>query len=227
MWTGALFNVETLVTGALLIAIGLSFTQAALLIILGKLSYVLGGLSSLQGPKAGTSTFAVSRAPFGQNGARAVSVFNWITMIGYETLGLSLVVLAGLALLDKAGLHSSTALKVILILVATALQFAIPLYGPATIAVPRFVTSFPGPYLNFVRDPQNPFLNNTLYVYNYSNFANNGAGVEVRLDRVPTARERHLTLLGRAPESLRWAHRPPRAYVAGLFSARRDQRDHD
>ena len=31
-------------------------------------------------------------------GARVVSVFNWVTQVGYETVGLALVVLAGLAL---------------------------------------------------------------------------------------------------------------------------------
>lgn len=133
MWTGALFNVETLVTGALLIAIGLSFAQAVILIVLGNISYVIVGICSIQGPSARTSTFAISRAAFGPNGARSVSVFNWITMIGYEVLGLSLVVLAGLALLAKAGLQSSIALKVIVILVATGIQFLIPFFGHATI----------------------------------------------------------------------------------------------
>lgn len=133
MWMGGLFNVETLITGALLVAIGLSFPQAILVIIIGNISYLLVGAASMQGPRAGTSTFAISRAAFGPNGARGVAFFNWLTMLGYETLGLSLVVLAGLALFDKAGIHTSTSLKVICILLAAGIQFVLPLFGHAMI----------------------------------------------------------------------------------------------
>ncbi|HWE08899.1 MAG TPA: cytosine permease, partial [Solirubrobacteraceae bacterium] len=90
MWAGALFNVEYVVYGALLISFGLAFWQAALVIVVGNLSYLVTGIGSLQGPAAGTSVFAITRAPFGPNGARLVSVFNWITQVGYETEGLAL-----------------------------------------------------------------------------------------------------------------------------------------
>ena len=85
MWAGALFNVEYVVYGALIISFGLAFWQAALVIVVGNLSYLITGVGSLQGPEAGTSVFAISRAPFGPNGSRLVSVFNWVTQVGYET----------------------------------------------------------------------------------------------------------------------------------------------
>jgi len=132
MWAGALFNVEYVVYGALIITFGLSFWQAALVIAVGNLSYLVAGLGSVQGPSAGTSAFAITRASFGPNGARGVSVFNWITQVGYETEGLALIVLAGLALADKAGVHTSTGLKVGLIVVAAALQLLLPLMGHGT-----------------------------------------------------------------------------------------------
>ncbi|HWC86453.1 MAG TPA: cytosine permease [Solirubrobacteraceae bacterium] len=132
MWAGALFNVEYVVYGALIITFGLKFWQAALVIVLGNLSYLVAGLGSLQGPAAGTSAFAITRASFGPKGARGVSVFNWLTQVGYETEGLALIVLAGLALADKAGVHSSTALKVGLIVAAAAVQLVLPLMGHGT-----------------------------------------------------------------------------------------------
>ena len=132
MWAGALFNVEYVVYGALIVAFGLSFWQAALVIVIGNLSYVVAGLGSLQGPASGTSVFAITRAAFGPNGARLVGVFNWITQVGYETEGLALVVLAGLALSAKAGIHASTGLKVALIVVAAAVQLVLPLLGHGT-----------------------------------------------------------------------------------------------
>ena len=53
MWAGALFNVEYVVYGALIMSFGLRFWQAALVIVVGNLSYLIAGLGSLQGPKAG------------------------------------------------------------------------------------------------------------------------------------------------------------------------------
>lgn len=73
--------------------------------------------------------FTITRAPFGPRGARIVSVFNWITQVGYETEGLALVVLAGLALFAKAGVGDSTTLKIALIVVAAGVQLLLPLFG--------------------------------------------------------------------------------------------------
>lgn len=133
LWAGALFNVEYVVYGAILVAgIGLRFWQAAVVILVGNLSYIITGLGSLQGPKAGTAAFTINRAPFGPNGARIVAVFNWVTQVGYEILGLAIVVACGLALLDKAGIHSSTGLKIVLIVAAACIQLLLPLLGHGT-----------------------------------------------------------------------------------------------
>ena len=129
MWAGALFNVEYVVYGALIMSFGLRFWQAALVIVLGNLSYLVAGLGSLQGPRAGTAAFTINRAPFGPNGAKVIAVFNWATQVGFEIEGLALVVLAGLALFDKAGIGASAGLKVGLIVAASIVQLALPLFG--------------------------------------------------------------------------------------------------
>jgi NCS1 family nucleobase:cation symporter-1 len=129
MWAGALFNVEYVVYGALIMSFGLRFWQAALVIVLGNLSYLIAGLGSLQGPRAGTAAFTINRAPFGPNGAKVIAAFNWMTQVGYEVEGLALVVLAGLALFNKAGVGSSTGLKVVLIIAAAGVQLVLPLFG--------------------------------------------------------------------------------------------------
>jgi NCS1 family nucleobase:cation symporter-1 len=132
MWAGALFNVEYVVYGALIMSFGLRFWQAAVVVIIGNLSYLVAGLASLQGPKAGTAAFTINRAPFGPTGARLIACFNWITQVGYEIEGLALIVLAGLALFNKAGVGSSTGLKIGLIIVAAAVQLVMPLLGHGT-----------------------------------------------------------------------------------------------
>ena len=70
MWAGALFNIEYVVYGALIMSFGLRFWQAALVIVVGNLSYLITGLGSLQGPKAGTAAFTINRAPLGPGARR-------------------------------------------------------------------------------------------------------------------------------------------------------------
>ncbi len=130
MWAGALFNVEYVVYGALLIvAFGLRFWQALVVVLVGNLSYLVTGLGSLQGPRAGTAAFTINRAPFGPRGAKLIALFNWITQVGYEVLGLYLVVSAGLALLNKAGVGTSDGLQWALIVAAACVQLTLPLFG--------------------------------------------------------------------------------------------------
>jgi purine-cytosine permease-like protein len=134
LWAGAIFNIEFLVYGTLaIVSFGLSFTQAAVVIVVANASYVLTGLASLQGPQAGTTVFTISRAPFGPNGNRVVALFNWVTQVGFETEGVALVVLAGLALAHQAGVHEGTAFKVGMIVAAAGVQLLLPLLGHATI----------------------------------------------------------------------------------------------
>ncbi len=133
LWAGGIWNVEYLVYGALVISFGLSFGQAVLAILLGNIAYVFLGLASLPGPEAGTTAFMVSRAPFGINGNRVVSAFNWLTQVGFEIEGIVLIVLVTLAMFARGGVGATTGLKVLVILAAVAIQFVVPFFGHAMI----------------------------------------------------------------------------------------------
>ena len=133
LWAGAIWNVEFLLYGALIMSFGLSFSQAVFAILVGNLSYAFLGLASLQGPETGTTAFMVSRAPFGPNGNRVPSLFNWLTQVGFEVEGLVLIVFVLEAMFTRGGIKSGDGLKVIFILGAVALQFIVPFFGHATI----------------------------------------------------------------------------------------------
>jgi nucleobase:cation symporter-1, NCS1 family len=133
MWGGAMSNVLVFVYGSLLIAIGLSFTQAVAVILIANVSFVLAGLASLIGPNAGTSALASARAPYGINFNRFNAFTVWLLCIGYEVADLAIIVLAFIVLAEKAGIHTTTATKVIIILIAVAIQLPMPLFGHATI----------------------------------------------------------------------------------------------
>jgi purine-cytosine permease-like protein len=134
MWAGAVWNVEFVVYGALAIVVfKLSFAQAVAVVLIGNLCYLLTGLASVQGPQAGTTAFGVSRAPFGPNGNRLPSFFNWVTQVGFEIEGVSLIVFAAILLASKAGFTAGTAAKVIFIVLAVAIQAVLPLLGHAAV----------------------------------------------------------------------------------------------
>ncbi len=133
LWSGAIWNVEFLVYGALIVSFGLSFYQAVAAILIGNIFYVLLGYASLAGPETGTTAFMVSRAPFGRNGNRVPSLFNWITQVGFEIEGIVIVVLIVLGMFAREGASVATWGKALIIVAAVIVQFVMPFLGHATI----------------------------------------------------------------------------------------------
>jgi nucleobase:cation symporter-1, NCS1 family len=133
LWAGGVFNVEFLFYGTLIMSFGLSVLQAVAAIIIGNLTYAFLGWASLQGPKTGTTAFMVSRAPFGQNGNRLVSLFNWGTQVGFEIEGIYFVCATVILLFLHYGTTVNSAGKIIIIILAVAVQMVMPLLGHATI----------------------------------------------------------------------------------------------
>ena len=133
MWAGVSVQIEYFIYGAILMTFGLTFAQVVIIIVLGNLSYFLLGLCSLQGPNTGTTVFAINRAPFGPNGSRPISFFNWITQIGFEVEGLILIVGVGLVLMVKSGFMPGDPAKVFLVIVAVLIQGILPFLGHAAI----------------------------------------------------------------------------------------------
>ena len=134
MWAGAVWNVEFVVYGALAVVVfGLSFAQAVLIILVGNFFYLLTGLASLQGPQAGTTTFAISRAPFGPLGNKVPSFFNWIAQVGFEIEGIAFIAFAAIAIAGRAGFVAGIPLKVVFLVAAVAIQAVLPLLGHAAV----------------------------------------------------------------------------------------------
>jgi nucleobase:cation symporter-1, NCS1 family len=136
LWTGTTMGIFTLVYGTTVVAaFGLSFGQAVAAILVGNLlAFPLVGLTSLQGPATGTSTMAVSRAAYGPKGARLLSFFGWLNMVGFEAGGMVLITFAALALLGQAGVPTdSLGLKIGVILIAALIQLVLPLIGHSAV----------------------------------------------------------------------------------------------
>jgi NCS1 family nucleobase:cation symporter-1 len=142
MWAGAIWNIEFVVYGALIVSFGLSFNQAILAILVGNLVYAFLGWASLPGPDTGTTTFMASRAPFGRNGNRAPSLFNWMTQVGFEIEGMVLVVLIVKAMFNHQGIGVDAGWKAVILVLAVGVQFILPFLGHATIIKTLRVLSF-------------------------------------------------------------------------------------
>jgi purine-cytosine permease-like protein len=133
MWSGVVLNVQVVVYGALLVGFGLNWWQCIAAIAIGNLTWVITGLCSLAGPAAGTTTFAINRAPFGRHGNRPIAFFNWIMQLGYEVLDLVLMTLAVTALFGLGGITLSTPATVGTALVLAVIQSILPIIGHAAI----------------------------------------------------------------------------------------------
>jgi purine-cytosine permease-like protein len=132
LWAGAVWNVEYVYYGAIAVVfLGLSFAQAVFVALVGNLSYLLTGLASVQGPRAGTTTFAISRAAFGPRGNKVPSSFNWITQVGFEIEGIAFIVFAAVVLASRAGYSAGTPAKVSFVIAAVAIQAVLPTFGHA------------------------------------------------------------------------------------------------
>ncbi|MET9489758.1 cytosine permease [Nocardia sp. NPDC006630] len=133
LWGGVVLNPLTVVYGVLLVTLGLAPWQCVLAVVIGNLTWIVTGLCSLIGPAAGTPTFVVSRAIMGRWGNRPLALLNWAMQVGYEVLDLVLMVLAVNALLDMAGVHVSGSTKLVVMVVLSLGQSALPLLGHAAI----------------------------------------------------------------------------------------------
>ncbi len=132
LWAGAVFNVEFFFYGFLISSFGLSFGQALLAILVGNVFYALLGLASLQGPEVGSTAFVISRAPFKHDGNRVVAFFNWFTQVGFEIEGVFLVVATALFLFSQYGQSLSAPEKILVVILASAVQLLMPFFGHAT-----------------------------------------------------------------------------------------------
>ena len=134
MWAGAIWNIAFVLYGSLAVLIfGLSFTQAVVVILLGNMFYLLTGFASLQGPYAGTTTFAISRAAFGPRGNKVPAMFNWVTLVGFEIIAVTVIVQAAIAFSARAGFRAGRPAELTFTVVAVAIQAILPVLGHSAI----------------------------------------------------------------------------------------------
>ncbi|HEX3795177.1 MAG TPA: cytosine permease [Acidimicrobiales bacterium] len=134
LWFTSNLSYLYILFGGLLILFGLTLVQAIAVVLIGNLLYFLVGAIATTGPTFGTSTVNISQLMYGSAGNRFFGAgLTWVLIVCFEAINLSIGALAGFALLADAGIHVTTFLKVIVLLIVAIGTFTLSILGHATI----------------------------------------------------------------------------------------------
>ncbi|MHB1527649.1 MAG: purine-cytosine permease family protein [Candidatus Dormibacteria bacterium] len=143
IWFGANIGILALTYGAIILGFGLNFWQG-LLCAIGSalLAFLVVGAFSVAGRDGGAPMFTLSRAVFGIRGNVLPNIISWLSLLGWETIGVILGVLALMSLLGGF-VHTGTAgLALICIVLVGGLVVAVGLLGQATLVVVQTWASY-------------------------------------------------------------------------------------
>jgi purine-cytosine permease-like protein len=135
IWLGANLIFTYVIDGVLVVGFGLGFWAAAVVTLLGNLFYVLLGLVSVPGARAGTATLVVSRSAFGVLGNIPAAFLSWLTAIGWEAVNIVIGALSLYAILQELGGGTGSGWKALALVLVIALTFGVAVLGHATITL--------------------------------------------------------------------------------------------
>lgn len=134
VWISATFTISNVIIGQLFPALGLSLWDSLAVAVICSISYVAVGLSSIQGPVAGTATLTISRASFGVRGNVIPALLSWVVLVGWESVTVVLTVTSLLLVAQLLHLpHTGAVVTLAAMGIALILTFSVPILGHATI----------------------------------------------------------------------------------------------
>lgn len=142
IWFGANVIYVYIVDGALIVGFGLSFWPAMSVVLAGNVFYVLLGLHSISGPRAGTAMLTISRASFGIRGNFAPSFLSWFTAVGWEAVNIVIGTLSLVQLVELGGARGGTALNLLCLVFILFLTFSVTIFGHAMITLMNKLLSY-------------------------------------------------------------------------------------
>lgn len=129
-WFASNISVLAMSYGAWALGFGISFWQATVASVIGVVvSFLLVGVISIAGKRGNAPTMVLTRATFGVQGAKIPSVLSWIATIGWEISLTTTAVLALSSTLDKLGLGSGVAPRIISTVVVVGLVVIAGIFG--------------------------------------------------------------------------------------------------
>ncbi|TAM69342.1 MAG: allantoin permease [Microbacteriaceae bacterium] len=129
-WFAANVSVLGVSYGSFLLGFGISFWQATIVAIVGiVVSFLFCGFISLAGKRGSAPTLTLSRAAFGVNGNKLPSVISWLLTVGWETVLVSLAVLATSTVFKELGGGGGVLTQVIALIVVVLLVIGGGVFG--------------------------------------------------------------------------------------------------
>lgn len=129
-WFAGNVAVLNVAWGAYLLDYGIGFAQAAAATLLGAgLSFALVGIVSLAGQRGSAPTMVLSRAVFGRWGNVLPSVVSYLLLIGWETVLVSVGVLASGTIADLLGIGFGGVTQLVVFVVMVALVMGVGILG--------------------------------------------------------------------------------------------------
>jgi purine-cytosine permease-like protein len=129
-WAAANISVFGIAYGSYLLGFGVSFWQATVIGLAGiVLSFFFVGVIALAGKRGNAPTLVLSRSIFGVNGGRVPSILSWVLTVGWETVLVSLAVLATSTVFTAIGWDGGVVTQVVALLVVAALVIAAGVLG--------------------------------------------------------------------------------------------------
>ena len=121
-WFGANVSVLGLSYGAFVLGFGVSFWQGLVVGVIGiVISFLLCGFVAIAGKRGSAPTMILSRAAFGVRGNKLPSFISWVLTVGWETVLIILATLATATVFQRLGWGGGTTVKIVAMLVVTAL----------------------------------------------------------------------------------------------------------
>ncbi len=129
-WAAANISVFGIAYGAFLLYFGVSFWQALIVGAIGiAVSFFFVGVIALAGKRGSAPTLVLSRAIFGVDGNRVPSILSWVLTVGWETVLVSLAVLATSTVLGALGFDAGVGTQVVALIVVAALVIGAGVMG--------------------------------------------------------------------------------------------------
>ena len=130
-WTAANFSFFTVAYGVFVVGLGLDPWQGAICVLVGlALSYPIVGLVGLAGTRGGAPTMTLSRAAFGYHGNKLPTFFVYVSLVGWETVSVTLGALATRTILRRIDpALATTPMMLVGFLVTVALVMVVAIYG--------------------------------------------------------------------------------------------------
>src|SRR6202046_4445794 len=121
-WFAANVSVLGLSYGSFVLGFGISFWQGILVGLIGIIvSFLLCGFIAVAGKRGSAPTMVLSRAAFGVRGNKLPSLISWVLTVGWETVLIILATLATATVFERLGWGGGTVVKVVALIVGSAL----------------------------------------------------------------------------------------------------------